>query len=273
MSQPDSPLPPLLRFSHEAMNTLFEISIAGEEPEYARQAAAEVFAEVDRLEGRLSRFVENSEISRINRLSGLDAVPVSEQTLECLRVAKVVSQATGGAFDATLGTLLALRPSESASRREPAPEELNAARDRTGMDLLELDETALTARLTVPGVQIDLGAIGKGYAIDQGVAILREWGIGAAMLDGGGSSLYALGAPEGRAGWPLGVGVGADEMDPDDRRILLRDLALSASGTAFLGSIFLIREPAVPPSDGRCAPGRSTPRPRWPMPCRRPSWS
>lgn len=254
MSEP-APLPPLHRFSHAAMNTLFEIWIAGEEPEYARQAATAAFSEIDRLEERLSRFIENSEVRRIGRQSGAGAAAVSHQTFECLRAAQMVSQVTGGAFDVTLGPLLALwRPEGSGGPvREPGPEELEAARARTGMGLLKLDEASGTAELGAAGAQLDLGAIGKGYAIDQGAALLREWGIAAALLHGGDSSVYGLGAPEGSAGWPVGVGAGAEQEESEGgagRQLMLRGLALGASGTAHLGEHILDPRTGRPPVGG-----------------------
>lgn len=241
-------LPPLHRFEHEAMHTSFEIMIAGEDPNYARQVSTEIFREIDILEGYLSRFIENSDIALINVMSGQSAVRVSPQTLECLRVALNVSAVTGGAFDATVGALMVAWRSGGGEPREPLPAILEEARARTGMHLLELDDEEVAAGLTLAGAILDLGAIGKGYAIDQAVRILREWGVAAAVVQGGGgSTVYGLGAPEGTEGWPIGVGYGADTEEESERVTRLRDMALSASGTEIQGSHILDPRTGRPP--------------------------
>jgi len=227
------------RFGHEAMATRFEAVIAGAERDYARQAASAAFDEIDRLEAKLSRFVENSDVSQINREAGREAVRISVETFDCLRLAKRMAKETGGAFDATVGALMACWRSDNGSPRLPTPSEVAEARARTGWGLLELDEVAMTARLKAAGARIDLGAIGKGFALDRAAEILREWGVASALIHGGASTVLVLGAPPGYEGWPVGVGIGAFNLSgenegeaPSRRRIEFRDKALSASGMA-----------------------------------------
>ncbi|MHC4623308.1 MAG: FAD:protein FMN transferase [Planctomycetota bacterium] len=190
-------------FSHEAMVTTFQIVILHDDARYARQAARAAFDELDRLEADFSRFVENSDIARINNLTANQSVSVGLETFECLQIAAQIYDKTGGAFDITVGSLWHCWLNEDKTLRTPSDTELNLARRRTGMHLLQLDEDGYTVRLLADSVQVDLGGIGKGYAIDKMTDLLREWGIDIAILHGGYSSVLALAPPPGTKGWPV----------------------------------------------------------------------
>ena len=224
-----SSLPPIKRFAHEAMATTFEILIVHEDDRYATQAAMAAFKEVDRLEEELSRFIENSDISRINELPAGESLPLSLDTFECLRISARVYADTDGAFDITIGSLFQCWRNEDETPRTPSKEELEFARRHTGMDLLELDETEIAVKLLASPVQVDLGGVGKGYAVDRAAELLREWSIETALISGGYSSVLALDAPPGTEGWPLTL------SNPSDHsqilaRPHLRACALSGSG-------------------------------------------
>ena len=138
------------RYSHEAMHTVFEVYAVHPDERYAAQAAQAAFDLTDRLERELSRFVANSDITRINHLAAGETTRVSPSTLECLVIARHVFDLTGGAFDVSIGT---------------------------GLPSLELDEEDFVVRATQEGVRIDLGGIGKGYAVDLMAEVLEEWGL------------------------------------------------------------------------------------------------
>lgn len=195
------PLPPLRRFSHEAMATVFEIVTPHGDQAYAAQAAREVFELVDQLERELSRFIPNSDIARINRLGAGESTRVSPATFECLTIARHVFDLTGGAFDIAIGTGL------------------------PGLELREGSEV----RASSAGIQLDLGAVGKGYAVDRMAELLEEWSIGPALVHGGFSSILALEPPAGLDGWPLTF---SDPLEPSRvlLRLSVRQTALSASG-------------------------------------------
>jgi len=222
------------RAAHEAMATPFEVFIAATEPTLARQAANAAFAEIDRIEQALSRYVQSSDISRINHLAKGQATPVSECTFECLKAAARVHRETGGAFDVTIGPLMACWRDKDESLRQPGEEELAAARARVGMNLIELDEAEQTVRVKVSGVQVDLGGIGKGYAVDQAAVFLEEWGIEAALVSAGGSTVRAMDAPPGAPGWPVGVG-GVGNQPHAPHELELCNKALSGSGVHVRG--------------------------------------
>ena len=191
----------VLRFSHEAMATVFEVHVVNRDAGYAAQAAQAAFDLVDRLERELSRFIPNSDIARINHLEAGELTRVAPSTLECLAIARHAFELTGGAFDISIGT---------------------------GLPTLDLDHEACTVRATENGVRLDLGGIGKGYAVDLMAEVLEEWELPVALVHGGFSSVLALDAPPGHDGWPLTL------SSPADSRVLVRlvarQTALAASG-------------------------------------------
>jgi thiamine biosynthesis lipoprotein len=221
----------LRRFSHEAMNTVFEVHVASPNPRYAAEAAQAAFALVDRLEGELSRFRPNSDITRLNHLKAGERTPVGEAALECLLIARHIYDLSDGAFDVTIGT---------------------------GLPSLEIDADAFEVRATADGVRIDLGGIGKGYAVDLVAELLEEWGLDRAFIHGGFSSAIALEPPAGSDGWSLTL---SDPRAPSRTfaRLSMRQAALSASGVRKGDHI---RDPRTgAPVRGRLAAWVALPRP------------
>ncbi|MBL9190390.1 MAG: FAD:protein FMN transferase [Opitutaceae bacterium] len=206
----DTPAPHA--FQHEAMATHWEISIASQERDYARHAAEAAFRELDRLETLLSRYVESSDIGRANRLARGATAGISPETLECLLIAADIALATGRAFD----------PAYASTRAPDQPADSPP---------FTLDPATHTLTSHVERLHLDLGAVGKGYALDRLADTLREWKIDAASLNAGGSSVLAFGTPgPGVRGWPAGLGEG-----PGHRMVTLSGVSLSGSGTAVKG--------------------------------------
>lgn len=225
-----SAVPNVHRFAHQAMATTFEAILQYEDPSYAQQAARAAFDEVDRIEGHLSRFLETSDVTRINHLPAGQPVPLSLDTFECLKVSAEMYAETDGTFDVTVGFLVdCWVDKERKMPRTPGPEELAFARTHTGMHLILLDEPTHAAALMNSPVRVDLGGVGKGYAVDRMAEMLREWGIDRALIHGGFSSVLALDAPQGMSGWPVTL------SHPKDRRrtlarVLLQGVSVSGSG-------------------------------------------
>ena len=240
---------PVHCFTHSAMGGPCEIRIIGQTLELAEKAAGAALAELDRLENQLSRFIPGSEVSRVNSLRAGESLRVGNATLECLQLAARLNAETKGAFDVTILPLLACLRKAEAAGREPAADELAAARARVGMRLLDIDAAAHTVGVKADGVRIDLGAIGKGYAVDRMVAVLRDHNIQTALVHTGTSSVYVMGAPPGQTGWRLIL------RDPDGsnrplKALMIRDRSLSGSGIPPEG------RHVVDPRSGRFAEGK-----------------
>ena len=208
------------RFFHEAMATTFEVRIAGQPADYARQAADACFALLDRLEDQLSRFRESSDIACINRLGPGEVLRITADTAACLALAFEINAITGGAFDAGLGREMDLRRT-GADSTAPGP---------TVRGRLHLDSAGLAVQVLDAPVSLDLGAIGKGYALDRMADLLGEWGVERALLVGGSSSLRALDGLAPDLAWEIGVGA---------TTLPLCRLAAGASGTGVQGEHIL----------------------------------
>jgi len=249
-------IPGMKRFCHEAMATTFEVIIVYDDDRYARQAAAAAFDEVDRLEGELSRFIENSDITRINNLPANQPLRLGLEAFECLQLSCRIYAQTNGAFDITIGSLLSLWRNEDGTPRTPSQEELNLARQHTGTHLLKLDEDEHTVRLLAAPIQIDLGGIGKGFAVDRMAELLREWSIETALISGGYSSVLALDAPVDTKGWPLTL------SNPDNRKQILARPYLQGralSGSGLQKGQHIIEPRTAQPVKGKCAAWASAP--------------
>lgn len=214
------PLSQSHRFAHKAMASIFEVFIARPDAVYAEQAAWAAFHELDRLEHCLSRHVENSEISRINNLAAGKSLRINLEAFECLKLCVLMHTETNGAFDATVGFLLDCWRKRGKGKPSPSEDKVNRALQRTGMHRMELDEIEHTVILSDAPVRIDLGGIGKGYALDRMAAVLRDWDIHAALLHGGRSSILALDRPAGTKGWPVRL------TNPTNRREPLAEFCL-----------------------------------------------
>ncbi|MBN1765453.1 MAG: FAD:protein FMN transferase [Sedimentisphaerales bacterium] len=224
-------IPDLLRFSHEAMDTAFEILTVHPDGRYAEQAACAAFEELDRLERELSRFIPESDISRINTAAANESVKICIDTLECLLVAQQYFSQTQGAFDITIRPLFEYWQGQDRSLDHLDIEAMNAARRGVGMQFLQVDETDFTAARLNKHVQLDLGGIGKGYAVDRMAEMLREWDISAVLINGGGSSLLALDVPKQGDGWPVSLSYIDDNGKKRlCQKLTLKNQSLSASG-------------------------------------------
>jgi thiamine biosynthesis lipoprotein len=219
-------MPDIHQFNHRAMATYFQIRIADEDETYASQAAQAALDLLDKLETHLSRFRANSDIARIAELAPGEKMRLNEPTYACLEIAKKMELATLGGFSATAA---ALQMQSALPHWSLLPEELSIRCE--GGHLL-----------------FDLGAIGKGFALDRMAELLRRWDCPSYLLVAGGSSILAGEAPNGAGGWSCGLG---DDNAP--RRFLLTDTSLSGSGLAVKGSHILDPRTGRPaPRQNRC---------------------
>ena len=239
-------------FAHEAMATVFEIYITDDDETYARQGAQAAFAEVDRLELEMSRFISISDISRLNDAVSGETVDLGMDVFECLSRAREMYDKTSGAFDISVGALYSCWLNDDRTLRQPSDEELARACELTGLDHLKLNEEDFSAEVLTEGVQFDLGGIGKGYAAEKMAEILREWSLGQALVLAGASSVLSVSVPEGMTGWPIKL------RHPGNRedvlaRFELTEGAISGSGNQKGQHIIDVRSVEGVPVEGRLA--------------------
>ena len=239
-------------FAHEAMATVFEIYITDDDETYARQGAQAAFAEVDRLELEMSRFISNSDISRLNDAVSGETVDLGMDVFECLSRAREMYDKTSGAFDISVGALYSCWLNDDRTLRQPSDEELARACELTGLDHLKLSDEDFSAEVLTEGVQFDLGGIGKGYAAEKMAEILREWSLRQALVLAGASSVLSVSVPEGMTGWPIKL------RHPGNRedvlaRFELTEGAISGSGNQKGQHIIDVRSVEGVPVEGRLA--------------------
>jgi len=219
---------PIVRLACRAMNTRFEVALWGRDAGYLTAVAEEALREVQALEQQLSFYRPDSDIRELNVYAAQRPVSVDARLFGLLRRAKELSEATGGAFDLTVAPLLRAWGFTGEGGRVPTEAEVEAAREITGMRLVELDADALTVRFARAGVMIDLGALGKGYAVERAAEILHDAEVPGALLHGGTSTVQAYGLQPDGSPWTVAI------QDPSDREralasIPLRGQALSVS--------------------------------------------
>jgi len=219
---------PPFRFSHYAMGTTFEVIIAGFDEIYAGQASQAAFAEIDRIDNLFKRFNPSSEVGQLNLLKAGKKIKIGIELFECLQTAGQVQKETGGAFDIKVASLVKYK---RKSREFPVELSLLPA------GFMAKISDRLSGQKTY-GVEIDLGGIGKGYALGKAQEVCSDWGIKRVLLHGGTSTALAVGdAPsknEGNIGWPVGIG-GDWDCPKAPERFFLKNRALSGSGTEVKG--------------------------------------
>jgi thiamine biosynthesis lipoprotein len=228
----------VFRFAHEAMGTCFELLIAGKEETYSRQVSAAVFAEIDRLERLFSRFDPSSEVSQINRLKPGESLRIGLEVFECIQTAARIKTQTQGAFDINYKALLKRKKGAPAG---PGKMKRNMVKwtelSKTGGGYSVRARTGNVGEKRMP-LDLDLGGIGKGYALDKILDILEDWSVKEALIHSGTSTALAIGsAPDrktGRRGWPVGIASGW-ECRKAPRKFYLRNRAVSGSGTEIKG--------------------------------------
>ena len=224
----------------QAMATRFEFVLHGEDEKSLRAAGEEVFEEIIRLEGELGFYQSASEISRLNAGAGHHPVRVSPMLFELLEKSLELTQQTSGAFDITVGPLMHCWGLAGGEGRFPSDDELVKAMKLVGPKNIILDRSDYSVRYTSEGTQIDLGSIGKGYALDIAAEWLRDAGIDSALIHGGTSTTYAIGSPPDQEAWRIaivrpqdGPVLSQSGEAPEESNILatveLRDSSLSIS--------------------------------------------
>jgi thiamine biosynthesis lipoprotein len=225
--------PELLRIekSGDAMGATYSIVLYGRDQAKMEAAADAAFDEVGRLDAMLSNYRAESEWSGVNRHAAEAPVKVSPELFRLLSDCLAYSRESEGAFDISVGPLMKLWGFYKGFGRLPQPAEVAQAIGKIGYRHIHLDGAAQTVSFDRPGVELDPGGIGKGYAVDRMVDVLRRQGIGIALVAGSDSSIYGMGAPPAEPrGWRVEI------KDPRNARrgaaeVFLKDMSLSTSGS------------------------------------------
>ena len=225
-------LPAAERFeaSHDAMGTLFTLVAYGANRDALARAANAAFDEIDRLDAQMSNYKAASELSKINRLAAREALAVELRLFDLIAESVRQSEASGGAFDITVGPLMKAWGFFRGEGRVPTRAELAEVMKRVGTRHIRFDREKHQIRFDVAGLELDLGGIAKGYAVDRAVEILQSRGVEAALVSSGASSIYALGAPPGERAWRIHLRDPFDKMKTGDL-VWLKNYSLSVSGS------------------------------------------
>ncbi len=222
---------PLLRLeeSRDAMGSTYSVVLYGRDRLALQAAAEQAFEEVRRLDDLLSNYKPRSEWSEVNRNAAERPVRVSPELFQLLSACVDYSRRSEGAFDIAVGPLMKIWGFYKGAGRLPHRAEIRGALASVGYRNILLDPANLSVKFARAGVELDPGGIGKGYAVDKMVEILRQAGIESAMVSAAGSSIYGLGAPPGENGWRVKI---RDPRRPDRtiEEVLLRNESMSTSG-------------------------------------------
>jgi thiamine biosynthesis lipoprotein len=215
------------------MGTPFRIVLYAKDKPSADAAANAAFARIQQLNDILSDYDTDSELSRLSQTAGSGkAVKLGDDLWRVLERSQTVARATEGAFDVTCGPVVSLWRKARREKKLPDQEKLEEARRAVGYDKLRLNSRARTAELVVPYMRLDLGAIAKGYAVDEAVKVLRSHGVRSALVSGGGD-LAVSDAPPGTNGWRIELAPLDAVNAPATEFVLLKNAALATSGDVF----------------------------------------
>ena len=219
----------LIRFTYTEYHMGIDARIVVYSPNQgkAERACTAAFARIAELDAIMSDYRRDSELNRLSDAAGGPAVRVSRDLFVVLRQAQEVSRRSSGAFDVTVGPLVALWRKARKAATLPDPTELADALRASGWQKMVLDEDAQTVRLSTPGMRLDLGGIAKGYAADEAQKVLKRYGLTRALVEMGGD-MVVTGPPPRSEGWIIRVPNAGDDKGPAD--LVFSHRAISTSG-------------------------------------------
>ena len=214
----------------EAMGTTYTIEMYGTNRAAMSSSADQAFEEVHRLDHLLSNYMPDSELSRLNQHAADAPVRVSRKLFELLEACSEDSRKSEGTFDITVGPLMKVWGFYRDSGHLASRTAVQKAMQSVGWRNVALDPATLSIRFKKPGVNLDLGGVGKGYAVDRMVQILRRRGMTSALVSAGGSSIYGIGTPpDDPHGWHIRIRDPRNEKDTAGQ-VDLKDDSISTSG-------------------------------------------
>jgi FAD:protein FMN transferase len=248
------------------MGTMIDIVVYHPSQADGARAAERAMRAIERLDRVLSHFKEESDLSRLNREGSRGFVAVEASLYDIVERSIEWSRRTGGTFDITIAPLLRTWKQAYADGRRPSEADVAAAKQCVGSDKIQL-EAPNRIHFRSACLAIDLGGIGKGYAVDRALEVLKADGVSSAMINAGGSSIGAIGTPPGQSGWAVRIAAKVPAPNgPASDTLLLRDMSMSTSQQNPLpfattaGSFGEILDPRTgAPAEGRTAIAVVTP--------------
>jgi thiamine biosynthesis lipoprotein len=220
-----------VELSDEAMGSTFSVVLHGSDRRKLETAAEAAFKEVHRLDRLLSNYRPDSEWSEMNRTAAVRPVKLSAELFQLLSDCLEYSRQSDGAFDISVGPLIKVWGFYKGEGVLPRPADVTDALTRVGHRHVRLDATAQTIQFDRPGVELDPGGIGKGYAVDRMVKILKGNGVRIALVSAAGSSIYGMGAPPAEPlGWQITIRA-PEDPNRSAAELFLKDMSLSTSGS------------------------------------------
>lgn len=212
------------------MGTEFTIDAYGPDASALEAATEDAFDVVKHLDILLSNYLPDSELSRVNRHAATVPVPVSQEMFDFLSLCADYSRRSEGSFDITVGPLMKVWGFYKGSGHLPHRAEVRTALAQIGFTNVHLDSQHRTVYFTKPGISLDPGGVGKGYAVDRMVSVLRSHGVKSALVSSGGSSIYGIGTPpDDQRGWYVRIRDPRDEAKTATE-IYLKNASVSTSG-------------------------------------------
>ncbi len=222
-------------FTHKQMGTIFRIILYAADSTLARSAATEAFSRIDQLNDILSDYKADSEVNQLSAKAGTgELVPVSPDLWTVLSKSLEAAKQSKGAFDITVGPYVKLWRRSRRQGELPGVEALAKAKKSVGHTYIKLFADRQAVQLLAPGMQLDLGGIGKGYAVDEAMKILQKQGIKSALVDGGGNIIVTQ-APPGQQGWQVEIGSLTENKAGAQH---IQHLTLTHQGMASSGDVY-----------------------------------
>jgi thiamine biosynthesis lipoprotein len=216
-------------FERGLMGSPFKLVFYAPNPEIAKAASDSAFSRIERLNEILSDYRDGSEINLLSAQSGSGKwVTVSKELYEILAVSQDISVKTQGAFDATLGPVVQMWRHATRKGIFPSKQEIAEALSKTGYRKLKMDPSQRKVLLTQKGMRLDIGGLGKGFAAEEAVKVLKHFGIKSAMMDAGGK-IVLTNPPPGASGWKINISNGSDSL----KTMELANVALATSGPTY----------------------------------------
>ncbi len=219
-------------YSMQKMGSPFNIVLYADTKQMADSAAQESFKLVDSINLVCSDYDSTSELYKLRYAAVGIPIKVSPILFELIYIANKAYKDADGSFDITVGPLSRLWRSARRSQQFPTHAAINEARKRIGSNKVQIDSGAQTITFLHPNMQLDMGAIAKGYAADKVLALLQSHGITTALVDAGGD-MVAFGMPPQKKGWTIGINVPGQQEKLLERKLVLSNKAVATSGDAF----------------------------------------